>query len=130
MAFPCDIPQFSLHTTREKLGLNIPFVKKLKIFNHGGYFSPHSLPIKDSLVGEWKKNKLKADSRYLTDLQPEEEGEVLRHSETVKQDIVLRADTKVPTNLIHVSENIITADGGRPTCGSVQTWEREKHKTS
>ena len=37
---------------------------------------------------------------------------MLRHSESVKQYIVLRTDTKVLANLVHVSENIVTADGG------------------
>ena len=43
-------------------------------------------------------------------LEPEEEGEVLRYSQAVEQYIVLRTDTKVLANLIHVCENIVTTD--------------------
>ena len=111
-----DTPQFSLHTTRETLRLNVPCVEKLEILDHRVHFSPHTLPVKDALIsyqleGQRMSSCQNSQERLnLTYLEPEEEGEVLRHSQAVEQYVVLRTDAKTLTNLIHVCENIVTTD--------------------
>ena len=46
---------------------------------------------------------------------------MLRDSQTVKQDVVLRAYAEAPSNLVHVIENVISIDGGCTTGGGVES---------
>ena len=45
-------------------------------------------------------------------LESEEESQVLTDSQSIKQDVVLRTNTKTLANLVHTSENTVPVNGG------------------
>ena len=57
-----------------------------------------------------------------SDLESSEENEMLSDGESVKEDVVLGADSETVSDLIHVSTNVIAIYDRRSSRGCVQTW--------